>query len=73
MKNTMNIFRASAANSSLPISKTYVAAAQLINIGCGPEYVSDTIDYRSTSSATAFDMPMALVITLSALLMIVLN
>jgi hypothetical protein len=73
MKNTMNIFRASAANSSLPISKTYIAAAQLINIGCGPEYVSDTIDYRPTSSATTFTLSMTPIVTVLVMLMAFFN
>jgi hypothetical protein len=57
----------------LPISKTYVAAAQLINIGCGPEYVSDTIDYRTTSSANAFDISMAPILTILIMLMGFIN
>lgn len=64
MKNTMGIFKASAANSTLPISKTYVAAAQLINIGCGPDYVSDSIDFGTTSSATTFSLSMTPIVTL---------
>ncbi|TLD32671.1 c6 zinc finger domain containing protein [Venturia nashicola] len=52
MKNTMGIFKTAASNSSLPISKTYVSAAQLINIGCGPQYVSDSVDIRSSSRPT---------------------
>ncbi|QDS71988.1 hypothetical protein FKW77_001574 [Venturia effusa] len=68
LKNTMGIFKASAANSTLPISRTYAAAAQLINIGCGPNYVSESIDLRSASSAIASPLSMISLVTLSGML-----
>jgi hypothetical protein len=48
----MNIFRAAASNSTQPVSKTYLTAAQQINMACGPEYIIETIDYRSWSIKT---------------------
>lgn len=55
----MNVFRTYAANKTQPLSTTYVAAAQQINMACGPEYVADTTIHTSTSLGVA-QSPIAL-------------
>ena len=50
LKQTMGIFDGVAANKSQPISNDYTEAAQMINLGCGPGYVNQTIASTSTSS-----------------------
>jgi len=39
----MSIFATAASNKSQPISGDYVAAAQQIDMGCGPNFVSAAI------------------------------
>jgi hypothetical protein len=46
----MNIFAGAASNSSQPVSKTYVTAAQQIDVTCGPSWIAATI---KTSAAPA--------------------
>lgn len=53
LKNTMEIFNKAASNSSQPISKDYSQSAQMINLGCGPQFVNSTIDRSESSAATA--------------------
>jgi hypothetical protein len=43
LQNTMAVFDAAAANRSQPVASTYVAAAQQINVKCGPGFVNATI------------------------------
>jgi hypothetical protein len=42
LQNAMAIFSSFAANTSQPISKTYNAAAQQVQVGCGPMFVNKT-------------------------------
>ena len=51
----MALFAQDAENKSQPLSLDYVAAAELINQDCGPDYVNATIPTASggsTSGAT---------------------
>ncbi|KAF2756354.1 hypothetical protein EJ05DRAFT_501859 [Pseudovirgaria hyperparasitica] len=43
LTDTMAVFDVAAANETQPLSKTYVAAAGQINLGCGPSFVNATI------------------------------
>ncbi len=45
----MNVFASAAQNQSQPISKTYVTAAQQVDLSCGPNWVSEYV--KSTKSA----------------------
>jgi hypothetical protein len=49
----MAVYDSFAGNSTQPLSKTYVNAAQQINIGCGPNFVNTTI----VTSSTSFTLP----------------
>jgi len=51
LQRTMSIFAAAAGNQSLPLSTTYVPAAQLIDLGCGPGFANTTISSISTNAA----------------------
>lgn len=53
LKQTMGIFATAASNATQPVSQTYGNAAQQINIGCGPDFVNDTVQIKS-GAATAF-------------------
>jgi hypothetical protein len=46
----MIIFQAAASNSTQLVSKTYVTAAQQIDLACGPDFVPETIEYKAASS-----------------------
>jgi hypothetical protein len=74
LKKTMNIFQAAASNTTQLASKTYVTAAQQIDLACGPDFVPETIEYktsaspRSVDSRAAFSPFLALLILAIALL-----
>ncbi|KAF3150853.1 hypothetical protein TWF569_004392 [Orbilia oligospora] len=51
LQKTMRIFSAAAVNNSLPISSTYAAGANLINLGCGPNFVNTTVAEAQLGSA----------------------
>ncbi|KAK6537847.1 hypothetical protein TWF694_010749 [Orbilia ellipsospora] len=53
LQKTMRIYSAAAANTSLPISSTYGAAANLINLGCGPSFVNTTVAEAQLGSAVS--------------------
>ncbi|EMC94786.1 hypothetical protein BAUCODRAFT_56498, partial [Baudoinia panamericana UAMH 10762] len=40
LQNTMSIFASAASNKSVPLSEDYTAAAQQVDIDCGPNFVS---------------------------------
>ena len=48
----MGIFEGVAANKTQPVSTGYSQAAQLINLGCGPGYVNQTVA-KTTSAGSA--------------------
>lgn len=50
LQTTMAVFNPFAGNSTQPLSKTYVKAAQQINIGCGPTFVNSTVQPVSNSA-----------------------
>ncbi|KAI9839147.1 MAG: hypothetical protein M1819_003140 [Sarea resinae] len=43
LQNTMAILSAAAANTSQPVSTDYAAAAQELDVGCGPSFANSTI------------------------------
>ncbi|EDN08261.1 predicted protein [Histoplasma mississippiense (nom. inval.)] len=47
----MQTFSLAATNDNQPISKTYLAAAQQINIGCGPSFVVAAVKLGSPNVA----------------------
>ncbi|KAJ8102074.1 hypothetical protein POJ06DRAFT_299978 [Lipomyces tetrasporus] len=55
-QDIMSIFLNFAGNSSLSISRTYVPAAQQINVYCGPNFASTAVpvDRVSTTSSVSF-------------------
>ncbi|KAF8471806.1 hypothetical protein BDZ91DRAFT_653315 [Kalaharituber pfeilii] len=57
LQETMDIFREYAGNKSLPLSETYVPAANQMNIACGPEYVNTSVQYVVTGAATHKNFP----------------
>lgn len=50
---TMDIFNKAAANNSQPISKTYVNAARMIDLTCGPTFVNTTLPVPLTGDGSA--------------------
>ena len=52
LKKTMAIYRSYASNATQPLSTTYVAAAQQVNMACGPDWVSDVVE-ATTSAASS--------------------
>ncbi|KAK6351580.1 hypothetical protein TWF718_004737 [Orbilia javanica] len=53
LQKTMRIYSAAAVNNSLPISSTYGAGANLINLGCGPNFVNTTVAEAQLGSAVS--------------------
>lgn len=53
LKTAMSQFAAYATNGTLPISKTYVSAAQQINLVCGPGFVDASVAVTTPTSAAA--------------------
>jgi len=54
LKDTMDVFASAAQNRSLPISKTYVTAAQQVDVSCGPNWVQEYV--KSTKSSAPRSM-----------------
>jgi hypothetical protein len=54
----MNIFQAAASNTTQPISRTYLTAAQQINMACGPDYVRETIEYKNSAGTSIVSQAM---------------
>lgn len=50
---TMDIFNKAAANETQPISKTYVDAARMIDLTCGPTFVNATLPAPLTGDGSA--------------------
>lgn len=55
LQKTMRIYSAAAVNTSLPISSTYGAGANLINLGCGPNFVNTTVAEAQLGSAVSLN------------------
>lgn len=53
----MAVFDAAAANRSQPVASTYAAAAQQINVNCGPGFVNATLPAAISLSPTTFGSP----------------
>lgn len=53
LQNTMSVFASAATNRSQPISKIYTAAAAMIDLTCGAQFVnSSTPVHPSTGAAS---------------------
>lgn len=50
-QQTMAIFRSAAANRNLPIAQTYVAAANMVDTFCGPNFANTTLPEAVVESA----------------------
>jgi hypothetical protein len=69
LQDAMAIFSSFAGNSSQPVSKTYNAAAQQIQIGCGNGFVNQTATpLKGGASATA--TPLTPIFTLVLMLLL---
>ncbi|KAI9812118.1 MAG: hypothetical protein M1826_002948 [Phylliscum demangeonii] len=51
LQNTMSVFATAASNVTQPVSQNYVAAAQLIDLGCGPTFVNTTVPPAKAGAA----------------------
>ncbi|KAH8595739.1 hypothetical protein B0O99DRAFT_511562 [Bisporella sp. PMI_857] len=74
LKSTMAIFSAATSDRSSSIANTYVAAAQQINIQCGPGFVNASLAAAVQSGASSYTVPSGLAssnIGLIALVMLV--
>ncbi|KAI5808783.1 hypothetical protein DFH27DRAFT_239771 [Peziza echinospora] len=49
-QETMQIFQEYAGSSGQPLHNTYMPAAQLINMACGPQFVNTTVTVNSMAS-----------------------
>ena len=56
LKDTMGLFAAAAGNKTQPLSLTYVDAASLVNVQCGPSFVNASVPGASGSSSGAAAM-----------------
>lgn len=52
LQNTMSLFASTAANSSQPLASDYVAAAQQVDMTCGPSFVQASTQRTSAASAS---------------------
>jgi hypothetical protein len=59
LKRTMDIFQAAASNTTQPVSRTYITAAQQIDLACGPDFVPETIAYKASASPRSTDSRIA--------------
>ncbi|MCJ1363184.1 hypothetical protein MMC16_002291 [Acarospora aff. strigata] len=57
LSRTMSIFATAASNASQPISSKYVAAAQQIDLGCGPNFVNASIPATKSSAGRGVSPP----------------
>lgn len=53
LQNTMAVYEAASANRSQAIASTYSAAAQQINVQCGPLFVNASVAAVASSAAAA--------------------
>ena len=53
LQSTMAVFEPVAANKSQPIGTDYTQAAQMINMGCGPDFVNQTVAQSQSEGAAA--------------------
>ncbi|RDW83317.1 hypothetical protein BP5796_04808 [Coleophoma crateriformis] len=53
LKSTMDIFQAATTNRSSTIASTYSAAAQLINVQCGPTFLNTSLASVSVTTSAA--------------------
>ena len=72
LQDTMAIFDAAAANRSQPVASTYVAAAQQINVNCGPGFVNASIPAALSLSPSTFSPPASPLLGLVTVLVCVL-
>ena len=62
----MAIYNGFAGNGSIPLSKTYKQAAQQINLGCGPNFASTTVQ-TVASAATLLSAQFTITALLSVM------
>ncbi|KAF8422392.1 hypothetical protein EV426DRAFT_515311, partial [Tirmania nivea] len=67
-QETMTIFHQYAGNASLPLSETYVPAAQQLNMACGPQFVNTSVTPTSNAATIPALPSTTLLITVAALL-----
>lgn len=72
LKTTMGYFNAVAGNKSQPVSTDYTQAAQMINMGCGPGFVNQTVSHLSQEGGAASRIPSMLGISSAALVGLVM-
>jgi len=73
LQKTMGIFATAASNATQPVSQTYGNAAQQINIGCGPDFVNDTVQIKSGAAMLFAYTELAPFVVLFMLLFALLN
>lgn len=59
LRNTMAIFAAAASNKNAPLHKDYVAAAQMVDMSCGPFFVQESVNHTSGAAAVRHLRPSA--------------
>ena len=60
LKDTMAMFAATASNKTQPITLTYIDAARMVNLQCGPNFVNQSVPGASSSSSGARATPSAM-------------
>ena len=62
LQDTMAIYALAAANSSQPVSSTYVDTAEIIDVSCGPTFVNTTVPtsrgMQMTASPESYFIPL---------------
>ncbi len=68
----MSVFAAAASNATQPASRNYAQTAQLINLGCGPNFIDATVPPLAGSAAApvAANPSLALVSVLLSLFLL---
>ncbi|KAI9823922.1 MAG: hypothetical protein M1832_002240 [Thelocarpon impressellum] len=60
LEKTLDVFASASSNSSQPANRNYVNTAQLVNLGCGPDFVNSTIPAAASAGRLAAGSPRGL-------------
>ena len=73
LKRTMQVFQDAASNKQQLLSGDYADAARMVNVGCGPTFVSTSVENSGSSSASVRSVPLPTMLTsmMSSLMVLV--
>ena len=72
LKRTMQVFQDAASNKQQLLNGDYSDAARMVNVACGPTFVSTTVENSGPSSASVRSVPLPTLLaqTISSLVML---